>query len=202
MKLKPRTTVLNRKALVYKRYTQIEKSITKKYIYLTIQDGYLWYFDNEKVDFIRLEIEDTSGATIIEVANDGGATKFEYLDKVFFYTHSSGWVKQSKTDSTDNLGRVYSSNIGQYQVNRYYFNGAFDYIVKGSITGSTTQYIKGNIVPTQSLNIIHYNDYVDLKPDDLVIIEGKLFVVESSEQEHKHQPKEYKIYYAALNNIL
>ena len=200
MKLKPRSTVLHPRAAVYKRYTQIEKVISKRVIYKTLQDDYLWYFDNSIENFVRLQDADaTTFDTVVNVANDGGISRYQYLNKVFYYTHSSGW---QYSETLANFSGIKSTNIGKYQVNSYCYNGSFDYVIKGSITSSTAQYIKGNIVPYKSLNIKYFNDNVNLQVDDLVVIQNNLYAVESVEEDHKHQPKDFKIYFATLNSIL
>lgn len=94
------------------------------------------------------------------------------------------------------------NNIGKYQTNKYYYSGSFDYIIKGSIEGTTTQYIKGNIVPLTSLNIKFYDDDITLTTDDLVVIDGHLYSVENPETVYKQQPRPFKIHFATLNNIL
>lgn len=200
MKLKPRTTMLNTRGAVYKRYTQIERSVSDN-IYYTIQDKKYWVFSLDKLTFIEIGSNfDYSGKIIISVPNDNGNTRFQYLNKSYRYTHATGWV--SETISFDLAEKVKVATIGTYQINKYYYFGSFDYTIKGSITGSKTQYIKGHITPTISMNIKHYNDYIDLQPDDLVVIDNRLFAVESVEEDHKHQPKDFTIHYAILNNIL
>lgn len=94
------------------------------------------------------------------------------------------------------------NNIAKYQTNKYYFVGSFDYVIKGSIEGSTAQYIKGNIIPLTSLNIKYYDDNIDLSTDDLVVIEGHLYSIENPETTIKQQPKPFKIHFATLNSIL
>lgn len=94
------------------------------------------------------------------------------------------------------------NNIAKYQTNKYYFVGSFDYMLKGSIESTTSQYVKGNIIPLQSFNIKHFDDDIKLTTDDLVVIEGHLYSVENPETDHKHQPKDYAVYFATLNSIL
>ena len=94
------------------------------------------------------------------------------------------------------------NNIAKYQTNKYYFVGSFDYMLKGSIEGTTAQYIKGNIIPLTSLNIKYFDDEINLKTDDLVVIDGHLYSVENPETNIKQQPKPFKIHFATLNNIL
>ena len=94
------------------------------------------------------------------------------------------------------------NNVGKYQTNKYYFVGSIDYMIKGSIEGTTTQYIKGNIIPLTSLNIRYFNDYIKLSPDDLIVIDKHLFSVENVEDVIKRQPKKFAIHFATLNSIL
>lgn len=105
--------------------------------------------------------------------------------------------------SIESLGKLgFNSIIGKYQTNKYYYSGSFDYIIKGSIEGTTTQYVKGNIVPLTSLNIKFYDDDITLTTDDLVVIDGHLYSVENPETVYKQQPKPFKIHFATLNNML
>ena len=93
-------------------------------------------------------------------------------------------------------------NIARYQTNKYYFVGSFDYMIRGSIEGTTTQHIKGNIMPLTSLNIKYFNDDIELNVDDLVVIEDHLFSVENPETTQKRMPKAFKVHFATLNSIL
>ena len=93
-------------------------------------------------------------------------------------------------------------SIAKYQKNAYYYAGSFPFMLRGSVSGSTSQYIKGNIVPLTSMNIKYFDDSVDLQVDDLVVVDGKLYSVENPETDFKFQPKGYKIHFATLNNIL
>ena len=94
------------------------------------------------------------------------------------------------------------NNIAKYQTNKYYYVGSFDYMIKGSVGGTTTQYIKGNIIPLTSLNIKYFDDSINLAVDDLVVIDKKLYAVENPEIVKKMQPKAFNIYFATLNSIL
>jgi hypothetical protein len=94
------------------------------------------------------------------------------------------------------------NNVSKYQINKYYYVGSFDFVIKGSIEGTTTQYIKGNIIPLTAMNIKHYNDDIKLSVDDLVVVEGRLYSVENPETVYKQQPKKYSIYFATLNSVL
>lgn len=94
------------------------------------------------------------------------------------------------------------SNIAKYQKNAYYYAGSFAFMIRGSISGSTSQYIKGNIVPLTSMNIKYFSDDIKLDVDDLVVVDGRLYGVENPETSIKYQPKTYNIYFVTLNNIL
>lgn len=295
MKLKPKSTVKNPRALVYKRFTGIDISLNQNAVYKTEDDKY-WIFDNDKLHFI--EMDETS---IFIVVNYN--TTLKYLNNYFYYIdYAHQWQMDTQnvypygiyttsrrdvrswtlplTDTLTNFrisfraeadcdfggyiqqnGKQYSftghaekgklvnveavysqnsasssnyillvvrpddsnatfnlafsyylennnplsakfGNIGKYQTNKYYYAGSFDYIIKGSIEGTTAQYLKGNIIPLTSLNIKHFNDSINLSPDDLVVIGDKLFSVENPETVLKQQPKPYRVYFATLNNIL
>lgn len=94
------------------------------------------------------------------------------------------------------------ANIAKYQKNAYYYAGSFSFIIRGSITGATTQYIKGNITPLTSMNIKYFDDSINLQVDDLVVVNGRLYAAENLETDQKYQPKVYKVHFATLNNIL
>lgn len=94
------------------------------------------------------------------------------------------------------------NNIAKYQTNKYYYIGNFDFTIKGSIEGTTAQYVKGNIIPLTSLNIKYFDDEINLRTDDLVVVDGHLYSVENPETTIKQQPKPFKIHFATLNSIL
>lgn len=186
MRLKPKSTTLNKRALCYKRFTALENSATTNYGYRT-QDGLLWAFDSQTLQFY--EPFNVALKVITQVTAN---SRLKYGTHLFKY--DNGW-------QLDTLNLTFN-NIAKYQTNKYYFVGTFDFMLRGSIDGETTQVIRGNIVPLETLTIKHFNDYIKLCPDDLVVINGKLYSVENVSEDHKHQPKDYKIYYATLNSVL
>lgn len=105
---------------------------------------------------------------------------------------------------TDTIATLFPkiATIAKYQKNTYYYVGSFAFMLRGSVSGSTSQYIKGNIVPLTSMNIKYFDDSVNLQVDDLVVVNGKLYSVENPETDFKFQPKGYKIHFVTLNNIL
>ena len=199
MKLKPKSTVKNPKALVYKRFIGLEKTLNLNAVYKTTTDNLLWVFDNNSLNFTQIESSLMPlGATTISVT---GTTILQYLTTYFQYT-LQGWEKVTNISGQGiTLLNAKFGNVAKYQTNKYYYAGSFDYMIKGSIEGTTVQYIKGNIIPLTALNIKYFDD-VELSPDDLVVIENHLYSVENPETVLKQQPKPFKIYFATLNNIL
>ena len=211
MRLKPRSTVRNQRALLYKRFTSIEISKNISTLYRT-GDGKYWTFDVEQLNFVQYTGEIPENYTKIDVFGYppflANTTVFKYEKYYFYYSSplfgTAEWVRSEDITSLGDITLLSAkfNNVAKYQVNKYYFVGSFDYVIKGSIEGTTAQYIKGNIIPLSSLNIKHYNDDIRLSPDDLVVVDGHLYSVESPETVIKQQPKPFKIYFATLNNIL
>lgn len=157
--------------------------------------------------------------TSLSFAINGGATKSNFLsfdDPVvvrYFevtsetntmanFTLTFNDVKTSSFLNAINTLFPKIATIAKYQKNAYYYVGSFAFMLRGSVSGSTSQYIKGNIVPLTSMNIKYFDDSVDLQVDDLVVVNGKLYSVENPETDFKFQPKGYKIHFVTLNNIL
>lgn len=198
MKLKPKSTVHNPLALVFRRFTVINESFTVENIYMTVADNKYWIFDNQKLSFIEVDNAVISAST--KVTNVFNYNVLQY-QKLYFKYNGASWESIEDISGLTLLSALYN-NVGKYQTNKYYFSGSFDYMIKGSIEGTTSQYIKGNILPLTSLNIKYFDDDISLSVDDLVVIEGKLYSVEDPETTIKQQPKPFKIYFATLNSIL
>lgn len=198
MKLKPKSTVHNPLALVFRRFTVINESFTVENIYMTVADNKYWVFDNQKLSFI--EVVNAVISTSTKVTNVFNYNVLQY-QKLYFKYNGASWESIEDISGLTLLSALYN-NVGKYQTNKYYFSGSFDYMIKGSIEGTTSQYIKGNILPLTSLNIKYFDDDISLTVDDLVVIDGKLYSVEDPETTIKQQPKPFKIYFATLNSIL
>lgn len=198
MKLKPKSTVHNPLALVFRRFTVINESFTVENIYMTVADNKYWVFDNQKLSFI--EVVNAVISTSTKVTNVFNYNVLQY-QKLYFKYNGASWESIEDISGLTLLSALYN-NVGKYQTNKYYFSGSFDYMIKGSIEGTTSQYIKGNILPLTSLNIKYFDDDISLSVDDLVVIDGKLYSVEDPETTIKQQPKPFKIYFATLNSIL
>ena len=200
MRLKPKSTVKNPRALLYKRFTSLEQSESLFSVYKTTSDNKYWTFDNLKLEFSEVTPEELGVNTVAVPINDF-YTVLNYQGNYFRYT-GLAWEKIEHIGETVTLLNAKFNNIGKYQTNAYYYVGSFDYMVKGTIEGTTTQFIKGNIMPLTSLNIKFFDDNIQLLPDDLVVIQGHLYSVENPETVQKQMPKPFKVHFATLNSIL
>lgn len=199
MRLKPRTTVNNPRALLYKRFTGIEESESLSHVYKTISDNLLWTFDNIKLQFNLVSASEIDSRTAITLVIDFD-TILVYQGTYFQY-NGLNWQNVTNMGGIETLNLQFN-NIGKYQTNQYYYVGSFDYMVKGSIEGTTTQYMKGNILPLTSMNIKYFDDDVNLEVGDLVVIDGHLYSVENPETVLKQMPRPFKVHFATLNSIL
>lgn len=200
MKMKFKSTTLNQKALLYKRFVSLEQSINTNTLYNAF-DGTFWAFNSTTLTFIQVEAENVpTTSNIVSIPNS--TTYLQYKTNYFWYEDEQ-WKMTTNLESEGiTLLSANFNNIAKYQLNKYYYVGSFSYMLKGGIEGTTTQYIKGNIIPLTSISIKHFDDNIKLSPDDLVVIKGSLFSVENPEEVIKYQPREYKIYFATLNSIL
>lgn len=199
MFLKPKSTVLNPPALLYRRFTNIQQSNNLTNVYKTVDDSLFWLFDSQNLSFTKIEsdlLPNTS--TIIDV----NSTTILQFQTTFFQYVNSQWILMKEPPSNTTLLSATFNNIAKYQTNRYYFVGSFDYMIKGTIEGTTTQYLKGNIIPLTSMNIKYFDDSLNISVDDLVVIDKHLYSVENPEKMQKRLPKPFNIYFATLNSIL
>lgn len=150
-------------------------------------------------DFVELELDTISGS---QLASDEIQLYRGSVNNVQVDFNGTIEVELPNGLSFINDLQLEFGDIGKYQTNNYYFVGSFDYMVTGNIEQSNTQYLKGNIMPLTSLNIKHYNDSIDIRQDDLVVVNHHLYSVESPSKSHLHFPKDYYVYYATLNSIL
>lgn len=200
MRMKFKSTTLTPKALLYKRFIALEKSATLNCVYKTF-DNALWGFDCVNSIFYSIDSDLVpNGANIVEISTS--SKYLQYLNTYFYYDATNGWVSTTTLPSGVTLLSAKFDNVAKYQLNKYYYVGSFDYMLKGSISGTTTQYIKGNIIPLTSLNIKYFTDDLKVSVDDLVVIENRLFSVENPEEVRKLQPKPYSLYFATLNSVL
>ena len=206
MKMKFKSTNLSPRLSVYKRFIGIEQSSSLQSLYKTTGDNLYWAFNNDTKEFENIATELVpTGATITNVT---GTTILVYMGTYYSYVYDSVSQTYSWSSTTtapqllSDVLSVKSNNIGKYQINKYYYVGTIDVMQKGSVNESTTQYLKGNIMPLSSANIKWFNDYIRVTPDDLVVWHNRLYSVESVEIENKLQPKGYHIYFATINSIL
>lgn len=201
MRMKFKSTNKQPPALLYKRFIGLEKSINLAIVYNTISNGLFWTFDNQTLTFSQVtENLIPSGSKVRQVEDFN--TVLQYQNTYFRYNGVNWQTITSPAEEGITLLSASFNNIGRYQTNKYYYVGCFDFVLKGSVEGTTTQFIKGNIIPLTSFNIKHFNDDIVLTEDDLVVIDKHLYSVENPEVDIKHQPKDFKIYFATLNGIL
>lgn len=193
MRLKPKSTTLNPKAALYKRYTAIQRSIIPT-TYKT-GDGKRWFFDATIADFVYQTTP--SSDTVIYVNSETLMYQSGKITKFFAYVGGKWTNPQTAVDPD----LVQFGNIAQYQLNTYYRAGNFDFVVRGDIEGTDTQPIRGAIMSLTSLAIKHFNDDIQLAEGDLVVLGGHLYSVENPSVSHKYMPKHYNIYFATLNSI-
>ena len=203
MRLKPKSTTLNKRAILYKRFTTIQQSLNTRTIYQTVVDSPVknWMFDYNTLTFIETDIQLGEKTQFVSVNQQ----ILQFETHYFQYQNQNGVYQWQELDTLpDNplLMLAKSNNIGKYQLNKYYFYGTFDYTISGSESSTTTQFIKGNIMPLTTFEIKHYNDIISLQPDDLVVIGSHLYSVENPEKTYKRMPYPFAIYTATLNSIL
>lgn len=199
MRLKPKSTVKNPRAMVFRRFNGVQTAIEIGAIYKTTANDnstQYWFYNPEKHNFEEY-VGDTTENAVITITTSETMLKYE---NTYYKWNGAEWaIPQNIRGEFTNID---TGLVAKYQFNRYFYSGSFDYMVKGSIEGATTQFIKGNIIPLTSLNIKHFNDYINLQVDDLVVIEGRLYAVENPETVRKMMPKSYNVYFATLNSIL
>lgn len=198
MRMKPKNTPIGARALLYKRFIGLERSINTHTMFQT-SNGLLWAFDNITLTFTQIQSGTIFNGNVIQI--EDFRTILQYQDKYFRFDGVE-WQVVNELESDIVLLSATFNNIAKYQTNKYYYVDSFDFMIKSSVEGTQTQPIKGNIMPLTSLNIKHFKDDINLTEDDLVVVDGRLYSVENPEIDIKHQPKDYRIYFATLNSIL
>lgn len=213
MFIKPKKTTFNAPALVYRRFSRIERSRQNAIVYKcekNVTGTYSWFvFDAELQTFTEILEEDVNAKEIVMVTSN--SVIYQSGENYFYWNNTinttatpiNTWVKtQTLPNTYTTLKDAGYSNIGRYQMNAYYFVGQVDYIITGEVAGTKTQPIKGNIMDLQSMNIKYYNDDIIIGEEDLVVVDGALFSAESPDYSIKHMPRPYTIRYVTLNSIL
>lgn len=118
------------------------------------------------------------------------------------YTQTEETKQENQSTSLKNILGLESNSIGKYQINKYYYNGSFDFMMRGDMEKAEVQYVKGLITPATSFEIRTFDDSIKLDHDDLVVIDGVLYAIESVSVTQKRVPKKFNIYYATLTSIL
>lgn len=210
--MKFKSTTKQPKALLYKRFIGLEKSMNFSTIFCTSADGIFWVFDKEKATELDTNYHCLAFMPVSSILNnviptnsktvnvESYTTILQYKNTYYRYAEN-GWWQIFPVAEVPPILTGYD-NISKYQTNKYYYVGSFDFMIKGSIEGTNAQFIPGNIIPLSSFNIKYFNDDIQLNQDDLVVIDKHLYSVENPETDIKYNPKPYKIHFATLNSIL
>lgn len=211
MNLKPKQTTFNEPMAIYRRITGLETSRSILTAYNCQGNNTLYrtfLFDYEHLEFVESDLTDleTQPKAIVNITD---ATIVFANKGYYFYWNKladngvGAWVKtQTLPQTYTTLKQLGFNDIGKYQVNKYVYVGEIDYIITGEVAGTVTQPIKGEIIPLKSMNIKYYDDSLQVTEEDLVVVNGQLYKVESPDFKIKHSPRPYFIYYATLNSIL
>ena len=160
----------------------------------------LYEFNTQKEEFEVFNGE--SGGVVTKII-PFYSNIYKYKNYVYRYTVDKGILKEDyNKHKTREMINLETSISAQYQANNYYYAGTFSYMIKGSVDGTTTQWIKGNVLELNSLTIQYYDDEMICHKDDLVVIGDRIFCVEDTEAVQKRQPKPYYIYSSTLNSII
>lgn len=195
MFMKPKNTSHNNRGTLYKRFKSLYGVDAASHIYIT-SDGKAWMFHMEQLNFIETENEPTKNRTQV--------LEFDILAfQENYYSYEEGmWKRPTQVDIEKKLLPIKYNNIGKIQANKYYENGSFRFVIKGSEGITSMQAMKGLITPLRNLTIKYWCDKIDIRPDDLVVVDGRLYSVESIDRKHKYMPSSFYTYFAVLNSIL
>lgn len=211
MFLKPKKTNLNPQALVFRRLTHLERSRRTQIVFkcLNQKGAYRYFvFDLDLDGFREIDINSLTSAPEETIVVTTSTQVFQNGSNYFIWVGilldgEGNWSKSGTLpQNATTLQQTGFSNTADYETNEYIFVGGFDYTIKGEVIGAQTQQLKGNIMPLTSLNIQYYNDYINLRVDDLVVMNNQLFSVENPNYDVKHSPKDFKIYNCTLNSVL
>ena len=188
----------------YGYYPYDDHAITDNVKYYTNNNGEYWFFyDNTKqIGNQMIKVTGHLMARLDQMITFDENAYYVGKDHTYKFETNEFVIRDNIILPDSQFLSAKFGNIARYQTNKYYFVGSFDYMIRGSIEGTTTQHIKGNIMPLTSLNIKYFNDEIDLDVDDLVVIEDHLFSVENPETVQKRMPKAFKVHFATLNSIL
>lgn len=198
---KPKSTTKLPLAMLYKRYVAIESAFGKNFVYYVVDNLKRKYFifDSVNEDFIEIREDEKGTAQEVQILHNRA---FSYNDK--YYKYNVATKKIEKIDNSDSfyVGIIKDSpNIGKYQLNKYYYASSFQFTINGDIEESVIQSIKGLMSPLTSLTIKTYSD-IDIKVDDLVVINKRLYHIESVSKTVKRMPKAFVITTLIINSIL
>lgn len=203
MYLKPRNSVLNPPALLYRRYNEIVIAQDKTSMIQT-SDLKWWVFDANSLTFSEVDATYAAANTKTYPYTTGTFPVAVFAGNQFSYSESEGWQPYNANSAgslESNFCNMTSAFIAKYQINRYYFVRAFDYMRSDTEDGATIQPIKGLVTPIHSFDIRTYDD-VSFNTDDFVVLDGHLYSVENPSTSIKMLPRPFTITSVTLNSIL
>lgn len=137
--------------------------------------------EDEPVDTIFIKLKSVKQGSSIDLNNASFEITFnEYKGKLLADTYK---------------------NLSSYEVNKYYYFGDYGYIPNDDINDQNAQYIKGNIVKQQTRTIRWDIDNIPIAEDDIIVLEGKAYLVGSVNTVFKNRLAYYKSYTATLMSI-
>lgn len=197
---KPKSTTKLPLAMLYKRYVAIESAFGKNSVYYVNAKDRLKYFIFNSVDgvFIEIEEDEVGTASLFHLTYQ----VLTFNNKYYKYNAITQKIEETKKDSDKDLAKISDApTIGKYQLNKYYYASSFQFTINGDIEESVIQSIKGLMSPLTSLTIKTYSD-IDIKADDLVVINKRLYHIESVSKTVKRMPKAFVITTLIINSIL
>lgn len=232
MILKPRKSNLNAPLIHFKRYEvdnigQIIKdydTIYKTLIYDSLNGTYtniqFWKFNKEAQDFDEVSYNNLTplqkenvvdfiwSSTIpLVYVYDSGANAYytEYSEDILIW-HKVEFVSLESLEETySNHGTMkqetYMAKSYKMPKNVYYNSGKYNYVISGSINESVGQPVKGLIISVADMTI-RIDQENDIREQDLVVLDGRLYIVESQELSLKKMPRPFNIKYLTIHNIV
>lgn len=203
MKLKPKIQMQEPRALLYKKYIALKRSSNYEVVYKTTDTKY-WQFNGDNKTFEELTgVQESAFGEVVAVSNTT-SVMFKELSAVYNFEYNlitHKWYSSTPIAGFPVLSLRFS-NVAQYDFNKYYLHKSFVYVKQGGVEQQKLQFIRGNKVVSTTMEIKHSNDNLNATTDDLVVINHRLYSIESMAIDHVHQPRDYAIYTMVLQEIV
>ncbi len=195
MILKPKTSVNNPKALLYKEYINVGLTRSLQIAYKTVDDK-LWQFISTTREFIEVDDAQTYGE--ITAVSSEDICRFQTTYKQ--YSVDFGWY-DTVTTADDEI-RLGYSNITKNQLNKYFYAGTFDYMISGTRDSDIDQPVQGLQVDNVSMDIRTFTDGLAYRARDYVVINNNVYAINAVQHKQVRTPKVYNIYYLSLTMVV